>query len=148
MRRISKQAKELLNQIEEEVRKSLPQNEELKSPISQKERQEWSDAMLELLFLIDNIIFIEQSYTMPHRLDELGELSELSSERVRQVELDAVKKICTNNSKQSLKEFKEAVEEISNAKDGRMSDFAAEAQDPYFNPKYLDQNGKVKPKSA
>jgi hypothetical protein len=147
VRKVSNEAKTLIAEIESELKKSLPKDGSLKQPLPLKIRREWSDSMLNLITLIDNIIFLEQSYTMPHSLSELGELSELTSERVRQVELDAVKKICKNNTKKSLNELKEAVAEFSNSKDEKMTDLAAECYNPSLSPQYID-NGKAKSKSA
>jgi DNA-directed RNA polymerase sigma subunit (sigma70/sigma32) len=144
MRRVSKEAKKLLKEIESELRKCLPADEHLKSPMRAKDRREWSDHMMKLIFLIDNIIYLEQSYTMPHNLYELGALSELTSERVRQVEVEAVKKVCKNNTKESLQEFKEAVEEFSNSKNEKMTDLSAECYNPSLSPQYIDHNGKAK----
>jgi DNA-directed RNA polymerase sigma subunit (sigma70/sigma32) len=149
MRKISKEAQELLNQIETQLAKSLPSDEDLKSPLRKKDRGEWADAMLNLMFLMDNIIFLECGYTLEHRLRELGEQSGLTSERMRQVEEKSIRKICQNNSKETLEDLKLAIQELSVSRAKRVTDFASNATLPSAHKApYQDPNGKAQQQSA
>jgi len=149
MQKISDEALELLKQIQTQLRKSLPPDEDLKSPMRMKDRGEWADAMIDLLFLMDNIIFLECGYTLQHRLRELGEQSGLTSERMRQVEEKSIRKICQNNSKETLEDLKLAIQEMSAARAERVTDFASNATYPDSDkPAYQDPNGKAQQKSA
>lgn len=149
MHKISEQAQELIEQIEIQLKKSLPSNEELKTPLRKKDRGEWADAMLNLMFLMDNIIFLECGYTLEHTLRELSEQGGLTSERYRQVEEKSIRKICQNNSKEELEDLKLAIQEFSNSRQKRVTDFASNATypDPNQTP-YEDPNGKAQQKSA
>ncbi len=149
MKQISQQAQKLLDQIEVQLAKSLPSDEDLKSPLRKKDRGEWADAMLDLMFLMDNIIFLECGYTLEHRLRELGEQSGLTSERMRQVEEKSIRKICQNNPKETLEDFKLAVQELSAARANKVTDFASNASYPDSNKApYQDPNGKAQQESA
>lgn len=149
MRQISQKAQNLLNQIETQLAKSLPSDEDLKSPLRMKDRSEWADAMIELMFLMDNIIYLECGYTLEHRLTELGDQSGLTSERMRQVEKKSIRKICQNNSKEELEDFKLAVQEFSSARANKVTDFASNASYPDSNKApYQDPNGKAQQQSA
>ena len=144
MHKISEQAQELIEQIEIQLKKSLPSNEELKTPLRKKDRGEWADAMLNLMFLMDNIIFLECGYTLEHTLRELSEQGGLTSERYRQVEEKSIRQIQQNNSKEELEDLKLAIQEFSNSRQKRVTDFASNATypDPNQTP-YEDPNGKA-----
>jgi len=151
MHKISEQALELIEQIEIQLKKSLPADKDLKTPLRRKDRGDWADAMINLLFLMDNIIFLECGYTLQHRLAEIGEQCGLTSERMRQVEEKSIGKICRNNSKSDLEDLKLAIQEFSAAREKRVTDFASNATYPdkmIDSKPYQDPNGKAQQKSA
>ena len=151
MHKISEQALELIQEIEIQLKKSLPADKDLKSPLRKKDRGEWADAMINLLFLMDNIIFLECGYTLQHKLLELGDQSGLTSERMRQVEEKSIRKICQNNSKEELEDLKLAIQEFSTARQKRVTDFASNATYPdqiQDSKPYQDPNGKAQQESA
>ena len=145
---ISNEAKEMLMEIWEELKKTLPPNEDLEQPLRQVDRREWSDHQLNLLYLMDNIIYIELGYTLSHSRNELAAFMGITTPRVRQHEKDAVKKI-NNLDKETKDDFILAMKEFSKAKADRENDptiFAPSHKINFSN--YKDPNGQTHQESA
>lgn len=131
---ISDEAKAMLEEMTELMSLTLPKNNECNTPISRIDRAEWADLMIELLFQITNIIFIEEGFTVAHDLKDIGEVAGISSERIRQNEFDAIKKIFRNNSEEELEDFRLSIQEFFDSQHDKITDFQ--------NP--VDSDGKVR----
>lgn len=135
----------LLKQMETELMKCLPSDEELKTPLRLKDRQEWADCMLEILYMMDCIICLDQNYIMPHKLKEIGAIAEMTSERVRQIEKHGLKKIRNLLPRSEYKELQKALIDYVKTKDDKITTFTSPeigGGEVYSTP-YDDPNGKA-----
>ena len=105
--KLSNKTIKLLKEMETELMKALPSDDMLKTPLRLKDRQEWADCMLEILAMMDYIISLDISTTIPHKLKEIGAIAEMTSERIRQIEQHGLKRSVTYFLKVSTRNFKE-----------------------------------------
>ena len=147
--KLSHETLRLLKQMETELMKCLPSDKELKkagaAPLRLKVRQEWADCMLEILCMMDYIICLDQNYTMPHKLKEIGAIAEMTSERVRQIEMHGLKKIRNLLPRSEYRELQKAMIDYVKTKDDKITTFTSPETgggEVYSTP-YDDPNGKA-----
>ena len=77
--------------------------------------------------MLDNVIFLEIGCTTAHGLEEIGAISGVTSEAIRQTEKKAIRKVNKHNTREELDDFKKAVIEWSAIKDEQALDFSQHA---------------------
>ena len=122
---------------------TLPTDENGNVPLRRKDQQEWADCMLEVLAMMDYVIQLEQSYTMQHPLRELGDFSGLTKERIRQIEMEGLKKIRKTMPKSEWDELRKAMLAFSKANDDKMVTFTSSEVGSLQSTPYEDPNGKT-----
>ena len=121
---LSKDGYKLIKEILIEIMRALPSDDELTTPLDRKDRLSWTADMIELMMFLDNVIYLEIGCTTAHGLEEIGAISGVTSEAIRQTEKKAVIKVNKHNTREELDDFKKAVIEWSAIKDEQALDFS------------------------
>ena len=85
---LGKNIDECMSQMQEN-----PEIQEAVSKLSQKERAEYTNARISMMKMAASILYIETGRNFEHTLHNIAENCNLTSERVRQVENEALKKL-------------------------------------------------------
>jgi hypothetical protein len=121
---LSKDGYKLIKEILIETMRALPSDDELTTPMDRLDRLAWTADMIELMKLLDNVIFLELGCTTAHNLEEIGGISGVTAEAIRQTEMSAVRKVHKNNTLEELEDFKKAITDWSAVKHEQSLDFS------------------------
>lgn len=149
MRKTDKKVETLLDEMREVLGKTLPKDSEFKAlglaPMSAKDRREWQEAKLEILnLLFQAVMEFEKSSVYPLLLTDIADVCELTSERIRQIERDTLKKIRNNLPSSEYNELLKAFKDHMKNRDKQLAQFNPSGGKGVDSQPYKDPNNNGK----